>query len=89
MSIKIQEALEKKFQEHDVIFWYDERNELKESFDDLDLKGVEKCHIQGNEFEIKYKITSNTTKIKFLVYSNTPKPKPNENWLLDSLYLKI
>ena len=45
MSIKIQEALEKKFQVHDVIFWYDERNELKESFDDLDLKGVEKCHI--------------------------------------------
>lgn len=83
MSIKIQEALEKKFQDHDVIFWYDERNELKESFDALELKGVEKWHIHGNEFEIKYKITSNTSKVKFLVYSNTPKPKPNENWLLD------
>ncbi|MBJ7881592.1 BREX-1 system phosphatase PglZ type A [Gelidibacter salicanalis] len=83
MSIKIQEALEKKFQDHDVIFWYDERNELKENFDALALNSVEKCHIQGNEFEIKYKITSNRSKIKFLVYSNTPKPKPNENWLLD------
>lgn len=83
MSIKIQEALEKKFQEYEVIFWYDERNELKESFDELKFHGVEKCHIQGNEFEIKYKITSNSNQTKFLVYSNGPKPKPNENWLLD------
>ncbi|WP_024482443.1 BREX-1 system phosphatase PglZ type A [Cellulophaga baltica] len=83
MSIKIQEALEKKFQSHNVIFWYDERDELKESFDELVLEGVEKCHIQRNEFEIKHKITSNTSDSKFLVYSNQPKPKPNENWLLD------
>ncbi len=83
MSIKIQEALEKKFQDHDVIFWYDERDELKESFDALSIDNVEKYHIQGNEFEIKYKITSNTSRMKFLVYGNQPKPKPNENWLLD------
>ncbi|WP_034059312.1 BREX-1 system phosphatase PglZ type A [Lacinutrix jangbogonensis] len=83
MNTNIQEALEKKFINHDVIFWYDERDELKESFDALSINGVEKCHIQSNEFEIKYKITSNTTKIKFLVYSNQPKPISNENWLLD------
>jgi len=83
MSIKIQEVLAKKFQSHNVIFWYDERDELKESFDELVIEGVEKCHIQRNEFEIKHKITSNTSDSKFLVYSNQPKPKPNENWLLD------
>lgn len=83
MNIKIQEALEKKFQDHDVIFWYDERDELKESFDTLVIDGVEKCHIQSNEFEIKYKIVFNNSKTKFLVYSNQPKPKTNENWLLD------
>lgn len=80
---KIQEALEKKFQDHDVIFWYDEHNELKESFDALSIDGVEKYHILGNEFEIKYKITSNAYKAKFLVYSNQLKPINNENWLLD------
>tara|TARA_R110000764_G_scaffold119039_2_gene206629 strand:+ start:25898 stop:28396 length:2499 start_codon:yes stop_codon:yes gene_type:complete len=83
MSIKIKEALEKKFQSHKVIFWYDERNELKESYDTLVLDNVEKCHIASNEFEIKHKITSNTSDTKFLIYSNQPKPKPNENWLLD------
>lgn len=83
MSIKIQEALEKKFKDHDVIFWYDERNDLKDDFDAIAINGVEKCHIQGNEFEIKYKITSNASKSKFLVYSNQPKPITNENWLLD------
>lgn len=83
MSIKIQEALEKKFKDHDVIFWYDERNDLKDDFDAIAINGVEKCHIQGNEFEIKYKITSNASKSKFLVYSNQPKPIANENWLLD------
>ncbi len=83
MSIKIQEALEKKFKDHDVVFWYDERNDLKDDFDAIAINGVEKCHIQGNEFEIKYKITSNASKSKFLVYSNQPKPIANENWLLD------
>lgn len=83
MNIKIQEVLEKKFQDHDVIFWYDERDELKESFDSLVIDGVEKYLIKSNEFEIKYKITSNTSKTKFLVYSNQPKPVSNENWLLD------
>lgn len=83
MSQKIQEALEHKFKSHDVIFWYDDRDELKESYDALLIEGVEKCHIQRNEFEIKHKITSNTSGTKFLIYSNQPKPKPNENWLLD------
>jgi uncharacterized protein (TIGR02687 family) len=83
MNIKIQEALENKFQNHDVIFWYDERDELKESFDEISIDGVEKFHIKSNEFEIKYKITSNISKTKFLVYSNQPKPINNENWLLD------
>jgi len=83
MNTNIQEALEKKFQDHDVIFWYDERDELKESFDEISIDGVVKLHLENNEFEIKYKITSNTYKAKFLVYSNQPKPINNENWLLD------
>jgi uncharacterized protein (TIGR02687 family) len=83
MNTNIQEALENKFQNHDVIFWYDERDELKESFDEISIDGVEKFHIKSNEFEIKYKITSNISKTKFLVYSNQPKPINNENWLLD------
>ncbi|THV60835.1 BREX-1 system phosphatase PglZ type A [Flagellimonas alvinocaridis] len=83
MSSKIKEALDKKFQENDVIFWYDEHDELKESFDKLHISGVQKCHVQDNQFEIKYKLTSKNENEKFLVYFNTPKPKPNENWLLD------
>ena len=83
MSQKIQEALEHKFKSHDVIFWYDENSELKEDFEGLAFKNIEKIHVNGNEFEVKYRITTKKPKEKFLLYFSNKKPKNNENWLLD------
>jgi hypothetical protein len=59
MNKKIQEALESKFKSHDVIFWYDEQNELKEDFEALIFKNIKKIHVEGNEFEVNIKSLRN------------------------------
>lgn len=80
---KIAEALHKKFQEHRVIFWYDEKQELKEQYDEMELEGVQKIQVQNNEFEIKYLINKKHPHNRFLLYFTGKKPADEENWLLD------
>lgn len=80
---KIEEALIKRFKDHRVIFWYDEKEELYEQFSELNIKGIDKIHVQGNEFEVKYIINKQQPKGKFLLYFNGEKPNNEENWLLD------
>ncbi len=79
----IKEALEDRFQKHRVIFWYDEKAELTEQFAELALASVTKIEIQGNEFEIKHRLTKQQPDAKFLVYAAGKKPTHEENWLLD------
>lgn len=80
---KIAEALHKKFQEHRVIFWYDEKQELKEQYDEMELEGVQKIHVQNNEFEVKYLINKKYPDTRFLLYFTGEKPANEVNWLLD------
>jgi uncharacterized protein (TIGR02687 family) len=80
---KIAEALNKLFEEHRVIFWYDEKEELREQFEELELSGVEKVVVQGNEFEIKYIINKQKPETRFLLYFPATRPANEENWLLD------
>lgn len=80
---KIEEALSKRFQEQRVIFWYDEKAELTEEYQELEIDGVEKIHVQGNEFEVKYIINKQNPEGKFLLYFTGAKPDNEDNWLLD------
>lgn len=80
---KIQEALAKRFDEHRLIFWYDPKEELTQQYNDLNLDAVEKIHVQGNEFEIKYTVLKEKPETKFLLYFTTEKPNAEDNWLLD------
>lgn len=80
---KIEEALIKLFGKHRLIFWYDEKAELTEQYHELNLDGVKKIHVQGNEFEVKYSVIKQFPKDNFLLYFDTPKPPNEENWLLD------
>ena len=80
---KIEEALINRFKDHRVIFWYDEKEELTEQFSELDINGIEKIHVQGNEFEVKHIINKQQPKGKILLYFNGEKPNNEENWLLD------
>lgn len=80
---KIEEALNKRFLDHRVIFWYDEKEELSEEFSAIEIDGVTKIQVQGNEFEIKYIISKQKPEGKFLLYFTGTKPDNEENWLLD------
>ena len=80
---KVQEALIKRFENHRIIFWYDEKKELTEQFQELSIEGVEKIQVEGNEFSIKNLINKQKPKDKFLLYFEGPKPVNEENWLLD------
>ncbi|TDQ15198.1 uncharacterized protein (TIGR02687 family) [Algoriphagus boseongensis] len=80
---KIEEGLNRLFDDHRVIFWYDEKAELKDDFENLQLNGVEKIRVEHNPFEIKYLLNKTQPESKFLLYFDYPKPSPEENWLLD------
>jgi len=80
---RVEEALVKRFTEHRIIFWYDEKNELGVEYAALELPGVEKLHVQGNEFAVKYITHKEKPEAKFLLYFNKPKPHNEDNWLLD------
>ncbi|MEA5259169.1 BREX-1 system phosphatase PglZ type A [Arcicella aquatica] len=79
----IAEVLQKRFEDHRIIFWYDTKSELLEQYQEISLIGVEKIHVQSNEFEVKYITHKQRPKDKFLLYFSGPKPAHEDNWLLD------
>lgn len=80
---KIAEALIKRFETHRVIFWYDEKEEFVEQFNEISLSDVEKIHVEGNEFAVKHIINKQIPTGKFLLYFAGAKPLNEDNWLLD------
>lgn len=83
MENRIAAALERLFDKHRIVFWYDVKNELKSDFDALDMKGIEKCEISNNEFTLKHCILREKPKQKFLLYKAGAQPADLDNWLLD------
>lgn len=82
---KVQAALEKLFQQHRLVFWYDEQGEMQALFEHLQIPDVEKIVIDNNEFSLKYHILLEQPRQRFLLYQPQAKPQDNENWLLDLL----
>jgi len=83
MKDKILGVLENRFTDHRIIFWYDEKQEFRKIFADLDLAGVEKIEIANNEFQVKYRILRQENKQKFLLYLPYKQLADKDNWLLD------
>ncbi|NQY33780.1 MAG: BREX-1 system phosphatase PglZ type A [Alteromonadaceae bacterium] len=76
-------ALERLFAKHRIVFWYDEKKELRDEFDALSLDNIEKIEIVNNEFSIKHKLLRESPKTQFLLYKEDKQPEPLHNWLLD------
>ena len=66
-----------------VLFWYDEKGEKRQTFDELWLTDIEKRVVDRNEFSLKYEILRGQPNRKFLLYFPYAEPKPADNWLLD------
>ena len=91
MGKNIKASLTDLFEEKRIVFWHDEKEEMKEEFKDIELDNVEKIEIVNNEFSIKYKILKEQPKQKFLIYkTKLDKTNNEENWLIDiELYSKV
>ncbi len=83
MDPRSKATLLKMFESHRIVFWYDDKNNLRSEYEELDLPGIKKVEIDGNEFTLKYRVLREDPDTKFLLYHEGPKPKDDENWLLD------
>ena len=77
----IQQRLDTLFEQHRIIFWYDNEGALKEQFDMLSFDDAQKLVIDNNEFGIKYRVLKLNPNDKFLIYSPTNAPFNEDNWL--------
>lgn len=80
---RIAQALNRLFEKHRIVFWYDAKSELRADFEAVALEGVEKLEIANNEFGIKHRILREQPQDKFLLYRDGPQPEDLDNWLLD------
>ncbi len=80
---EIAQALERLFDRHRIIFWYDAKRELRAEYEAVNLPGVEKVELRNNEFGLKYRLLRQEPEQKFLLYRDGPPPADLDNWLLD------
>ncbi len=80
---KITQALSRLFERHRIVFWYDAKQELRNSFEALKLQGVEKIELLNNEFGVKHRVLREQPEQNFLLYRDGPQPDDLDNWLLD------
>ncbi|OYZ13692.1 MAG: TIGR02687 family protein [Sphingomonadales bacterium 28-64-96] len=83
MNDRIAKGLEAAFDRHRIVFWTDAARELRHEFETLELPGVEKVLLTGNEFGVKHRILRAEPSQKFLIYREGPEPEKLDNWLLD------
>jgi len=83
MNDRIVKGLGAAFDRHRIVFWTDTARELRETFEALDLPGVEKIGLANNEFAVKHRILREAPQGRFLIYREGPEPALIDNWLLD------
>lgn len=76
-------SLQKLFDRYRIVFWYDDKKNLRDDFEALELDGVTKVEIENNEFSLKYRMLREEPNTKFLLYHEGPRPDDEHNWLLD------
>lgn len=82
---RIKQLIEKQFEDHRIVFWYDDAATYRIDLDTMDLPGLNKVFVDNNEFSLKYQILIQEPKEKFLLYFTCPKPEIQNNWLADLL----
>lgn len=80
---RIEQALQRQFEKHRIVFWYDAQQELRAEFDAVALPGVAKVVVAGNAFGLKYRLLRAEPERRFLLYLPGPPPADLDNWLLD------
>jgi hypothetical protein len=79
MSDKITLALNRQFDKHRIVFWYDAKKELRKEFEALNFPDIEKIELKNNEFCVKYRILREDAERKYLLYHEGPQPEDVNN----------
>lgn len=79
----LSQSLTRLFDRRRIVFWYDDKQELRAEFDAVDLPAVEKIVLANNQFGVKHRILRQEPEGKFLLYHAGPRPANLDNWLLD------
>jgi uncharacterized protein (TIGR02687 family) len=83
---RIHDSLQRVFERHRLVFWYDPESEWAQTFDEFADASVTKLRVERNEFGTKVRIVRDPNPdAKFLLYFPSPKPVDLDNWLLDLL----
>ena len=83
---RIHDSLQRIFQRHRLVFWYDATGEWAETFTAYPDADVAKLTVAGNEFGTKVRIVRDPNpEARFLIYVPTARPPDADNWLLDLL----
>ena len=83
MSEKIFQALDNRFENHRLVFWYDENAENLDAFDGYKNDNIVKLILDNDEFALKHRMLIEQPEKQFLVYSIKKRPMDRNNWLLD------
>ena len=83
---RIHDSLQRVFQRHRLVFWYDATGEWAETFNAFSDESVAKLTVAGNEFGTKVRVVRDPNpEARFLIYVPTVRPADVDNWLLDLL----
>src|SRR4051794_10346136 len=80
---KIQDSIQKLFQQHRVLLWYDAEQKFTDEFYAIDVIEAEKITVQNNELAVKYNVVLKNSNCKYLLYLPYKRPDDIDNWLLD------
>lgn len=81
---RIENIINKQFDKHRILFWYDPEQEFRDDYWALQLPvGCEKIEVVHDEFGVKHRILILEPESKFLLYFAYAEPSHQENWLLD------
>jgi len=83
---RIHDSLQRVFQKHRLVFWYDSNREWAETYHAFPDEGVTKLTVMGNEFGTKVQVVRDPNpETRFLIYLPIARPADADNWLLDLL----
>ena len=83
---RIHDSLQRVFERHRLVFWYDATGEWMDAFNGYEGASVTKLRVEGNEFGTKVRVIRNPDPdARFLLYLPSLRPTDAENWLLDLL----
>lgn len=80
---KIEASLQKLYEKHRIVVWYDAAKAFEEDFSGMALPGVAKITVAGDELAVKIRVLAQEPAQPFLLYMPYARPAPEDNWLLD------